>query len=159
MEQLLICTTIKLQCWGEFYLYNMMNKWKQKKVGKNRSREPVQNIKCNIWVFIYIEIFSSHIFIYMKTFSYTYQYTDTKMKNATLSTALTRVQPWSWAQPFSSSFGSIHYLQLFASVTLFNSAVNYSILTWDQGDPVALVYFFGFTIQVTSLHRLTHNKT
>lgn len=69
MEQLLICTTIKLQCWGEFYLHNMMNKWKQKKVGKNRSGEPVQNIKCqHLGIYLHRDFFLSYIYIYENTF-------------------------------------------------------------------------------------------
>ena len=52
-----------------------------------RSGEPVQNIiKVNIWVGIYIEISYSHIFIWKH--SHTYQYTNTKIQNATSQQAI-----------------------------------------------------------------------
>lgn len=63
IEQLFICTTIKLQSWGDFLLHK-----EQRNEGESekniRSGEPVQNIiNVNIWVGIYIEISYSHIFI------------------------------------------------------------------------------------------------
>lgn len=65
IEQLFICTTIKLQSWGDFFLNYTNNGGMKGESEKNiRSGEPVQNIiNVNIWVGIYIEISYSHIFI------------------------------------------------------------------------------------------------
>lgn len=67
IEQLFICTSIKLQSWGDFFFFKLHKEWRNEggKVRKNiRSGEPVQNIiNVNIWVGIYIEISYSHIFI------------------------------------------------------------------------------------------------
>lgn len=76
IEQLFICTSIKLQSLGDFFFHTTqrMEEWRGK-VRKNiRSGKPVQNIiNVNIWVGIYIDISYSHIFIW--NHSHTYQYT------------------------------------------------------------------------------------
>lgn len=82
IEQLLICTTIELQTWGDFSFSLTTQRtegWREKNI---RSGEPVQNIiNVNIWVGIYISY--SHIIIWKKKPSYIYQYTKTKIQNVT----------------------------------------------------------------------------
>lgn len=73
IEQLSICTSIKLQRWGIFFLSNYTKNGGLKGGSEKniRSGEPVQNmINVSIWVGIYIEI-SYLIYLYENTLTHT----------------------------------------------------------------------------------------
>lgn len=112
---------------GVIFFFKLHKEWRNEggKVRKNiRSGEPVQNIiNVNIWVGIYIEISYSHIFIWKH--SHTYQYTNTKIQNATSHQAI--------------DVGTTNH---FFWPHITRAAISHSIWTWEQGDPVVFIYFF-----------------